>query len=326
MNLKNALKPVAGVLIVALIIYFVDVGKVAAAFAQSDPLLIGLAFLLTPVSMILRFIRWDRIIRLAGMRLSMVANAKIYMFGFFFGTITPSKIGDLLKFRYLNSEHGINKGTALSMAVLDHVFDLIVVIAVGAAALPIAYNSGSAASVALVVVLLAVMLYVMFSRRLFRKLSDFFVSKFSIVQRLMGIKGDAKKEGVFESLYKPFGALRSSPSSFASIFILSIVIWLSVGLQAQLTFMAMGIRLEFFSMFAMLCLATLVSLLPISISGLGTREAAMVLLFSMFGVAADKTIAMSLIYFVMCQISVAVVGGLMYAASVRKNIKEDKSG
>ncbi len=307
------IKAAAGIAIITAMIYFVDITKVAAALSSADPFLMALAFLLTPVSMALRFVRWDRIIRLSGNRLGMWQNARIYMIGFFFGTITPSKLGDLLKFRYLHKEHGITQGTALSLSVLDRIFDLIVIIAVGSTALFIAYSAGSFASVLIVALVFAASLFMMLNRRIFRKCSDFLVLKLSVLRRYIGVESKVDKEGAFESLYAPFGKLRQSPAELSSITALSFLIWLSVGLQAQLIFLAMGISLEFFALFPILCLATLVSLLPLTVSGLGTREAAMILLFSMLGVPANKTISMSLLLLLIGQISVAAIGGVMYA-------------
>ncbi|MBM3304013.1 MAG: flippase-like domain-containing protein [Candidatus Aenigmarchaeota archaeon] len=311
----SIIKITASTVILALLLYFIDVGKIVSTLAEADPLLILLALVITPVSMALRFIRWNSITNLSGIRISMKETARVYMIGFFFGTITPSKLGDLLKFRYLNRDHGVPNGMAFSLSVLDRIFDLIVIIAVGSAALSIVYGSSELLSVALVVITFGVLLYAVFSRRIFKRLSYFFLSNFSFMGRLLGMKGDIDKESIFESLYKPFQTLKRSPSRVVAQTAMSFVIWLTVGIQAFLIFLALGVSVEFFPAFAMLCFATLVSLLPFTISGLGTREASMVFLFALLGVAADKTISMSLLYFVIGQIIVAVAGGVVYAAS-----------
>ena len=56
-----------------------------------------------------------------------------------------------------------------------------------------------------------------------------------------------------------------------------------------------GIDIPIVYFFAIFPIGTIISLIPISINGLGTREAVLISLFGLFGVSAAKVFSMSII-------------------------------
>jgi len=55
-------------------------------------------------------------------------------------------------------------------------------------------------------------------------------------------------------------------------------------------------------------LGTLVAMIPISINGLGTREAALISLFGLFGVSAAKVFSLSIITLIIVGILPSIIG------------------
>jgi uncharacterized protein (TIRG00374 family) len=72
--------------------------------------------------------------------------------------------------------------------------------------------------------------------------------------------------------------------------------------------LSLGINVPFIYYLSIFPLATLVSLIPISVAGLGTREATLISLFGLFGIAATKVFSMSLITFFIAGIIPAIIG------------------
>ena len=71
--------------------------------------------------------------------------------------------------------------------------------------------------------------------------------------------------------------------------------------------LSLGINLPFYFYLAILPLGTLVTLIPISINGLGTREATLITLFGIFGVESAKVFSMSVISLLFAGILPAIV-------------------
>ena len=59
--------------------------------------------------------------------------------------------------------------------------------------------------------------------------------------------------------------------------------------------LSLGVSLNFIYFLAILPLSTIVAQIPITISGLGTRELTMISLFGLFGIAAVKVFTMSIL-------------------------------
>ena len=68
-------------------------------------------------------------------------------------------------------------------------------------------------------------------------------------------------------------------------------------------------------------IASLISLIPIAISGLGTREGTLIHLFSLYGIPSDKTVAISLGGYIVTLLIPSIIGGILSIAMYknRKN-------
>jgi len=116
-----------------------------------------------------------------------------------------------------------------------------------------------------------------------------------------------KAKSTFESFYENM----PSKKNFFAFFLLNIANWMLMYFATFITGLAVGIELPFIYYLAILPIGTLVSLLPISINGLGTREATLVSLFGLFGVASEKVISMSLINIVIIFIIPSIIGSCL---------------
>ena len=70
-------------------------------------------------------------------------------------------------------------------------------------------------------------------------------------------------------------------------------------------------------------ITTFVGQLPITINGLGTREAAMISLFGLLGISATKIFSMSLINLVINGIFPAIIGMLLILQSKKNHGGKD---
>jgi hypothetical protein len=93
------------------------------------------------------------------------------------------------------------------------------------------------------------------------------------------------------------------------VFLVNIVTWINTYFITYLVGLSLGINLSFIYFLAILPLATIVAQIPITINGLGTREAVLIGLFSFFGIGAAKVFSMSIITLIVASVLPAIFAG-----------------
>jgi len=82
---------------------------------------------------------------------------------------------------------------------------------------------------------------------------------------------------------------------FILFFLLNLINWIISYTVVFFIGLSLGIDISFFYFLAILPIGTFVSLIPITINGLGTREAMLITLFSLFNINATKVFSMSIL-------------------------------
>jgi glycosyltransferase 2 family protein len=95
---------------------------------------------------------------------------------------------------------------------------------------------------------------------------------------------------------------------------LTVVTFLVTYVQGAMVARAMGLALPFIDVALALAVASLLALLPISISGVGPREAYFALLFPALGLTADQGIAFGLLVFAVIHATIALLGAVAWQA------------
>lgn len=116
------------------------------------------------------------------------------------------------------------------------------------------------------------------------------------------------------------------PGLLLAISALSTVMQLSRVLEGILLAIALGVDADWIYFVIIMPISVLISMMPISIFGLGVREVTFVSLFGIIGVAADTAFAMSLLNFVLTVLVFTLPGGILYmfgGISGRRNSTAD---
>jgi hypothetical protein len=112
-----------------------------------------------------------------------------------------------------------------------------------------------------------------------------------IYRKLVPKSMKSKAKATFHSFYEDLPNKRF----LLLVFILNLVSWIVNYAVIYLIGLSLDIELRFIYFLAILPLATLVAQIPITISGLGTREITLIGLFGVFGIEAVKVFSMSLL-------------------------------
>ncbi len=277
-SLRRLVRPAAvgGVLVLAayaLLAMLADGASVAEAARQVPPATVGLALLSSTGNFFFRGLRWDLYLRRVGVQVPLVDRWTVFLAGFSM-SLTPGKLGELLKPALLHDRYGTSVADVSSAVVAERFTDLVgvaLLLAIGATTDP------SWTPVAgLVLGILSFGLALVVSPGL-AQVALGIVLRLPFGSRVAGIV-----EGILRSL-----RTLSQPAALAPALGLSVLAWtcqcISLWLVAQTLF-----HLTFVE--SVLCyvaplLAGAAALVP---GGVGVAEATMATMVSQFG---DATLA-----------------------------------
>ncbi len=114
-----------------------------------------------------------------------------------------------------------------------------------------------------------------------------------------------------DSLYKALMGYKSHPDILIKVFCYSIVVQAGMIICYWLLGVGLGMELSIIYFFLFIPLATVISMLPISLAGLGIREGAFVYLFTSAGATPEEALTLSLMWFAI-MVFVSIAGGIEY--------------
>jgi glycosyltransferase 2 family protein len=282
----------AGVALFVVILARVDLGKIWVAYRHIElPHAIAgvsLLFVLT----FFKSLRWRRIVSSQGTKVPVFMSFRIYAASLYLGVVTPGRIGDFAKSFYLTGK-GMTAGKALFSSLADRLFDVAFLAVIGYASLlffpGIFANQLLMSSVLLVLV--AITVAALFCRREFLKR---FVRKFLSGMPDWGIRGRIDRV-VTESIGE-FGLLGIRTSSIATL--LTLAAWMAHYSFFIIFAKALGLGASIPLLIVSVSAAIFVALIPVSVSGLGTRDLALILIFSRAGLSREAAVTFSFAFII----------------------------
>ncbi|HHU76387.1 MAG TPA: flippase-like domain-containing protein [Firmicutes bacterium] len=129
-----------GIFIIAALMFAADFGGVLGVFASMDLRFLPLILLLAPLNYFFRFIKWNYYLKLSGLFPAPRMNRYIFMSGLSM-TITPGKLGELVKCYLLKEHLGAPFSKTSSIVMAERVTDglsIVILASLGLLAYPYA--------------------------------------------------------------------------------------------------------------------------------------------------------------------------------------------
>ena len=288
--MKTRYFPLLGIALFIYIISKLNIFKIAETLTSADPKYLALAILLYPIPLSLQVLKWHIILNSCGIKYPLKQTYKLWIIGFFSGMLTPGRVGEASKAYYLRRDGFKTEKAAISV-ILDRgieVFVLAVLGLLGVAFLFFWYEI-NLALVLLILLLGLSFMFLLMEKRLVVPLARPFFHRFLSDDR----KPDARL--TFNEFYSQLTKVKKR----RIIFSMSLVTWLVYGYQWHLLALSLNLNIDYFYILAVVPINAIASALPISISGLGTREAIFIFLFTPLGINAVEAVSfafLALIY------------------------------
>lgn len=295
-----------GILILVVILSKINIGKLLQVIYHANSFYIFTAILLNIPLLLLKSYRWNRLLNLQNIQYTPVQSFLIYMSSLYIGFVTPGRLGEFIKAVYLKSDKGISLSKGMSSVLIDRLCDLYLLIFLGLLGIWRFDILGklSNASLSLVVILVLAPLFLL-NKHLMRKfiglLYDSFIKK--------KIQFKEKIEERFDDFYSGIDQLINLKLIFSVL--LTCLSYSVFFIQCYLITISIGISINFITITLFMAISNLISFIPISISGLGTRDATLIYLFSLIGLKPELAVSYSFLIFIVF----FVCGGLMGAVA-----------
>ena len=243
-------------------------------------------------------LRWSAVLAALGRPFGFRHSFPIVMIGLFFSQMLPSGVGGDVARAWLARNAGLPLPVAVSSVLVERLAGVLALFVVVTTGLPALLQIPAGAAVTRATLLVLTAGYAGLGCAFLLDRLPAALDRFKLVRGLRQFAVDCRA-----TLLAPRSAVPVLGFSFANqlgvvlvIFVLGQALGLSVGIVACLLIVP---------------LSNLVQVLPISIAGWGVREGFLVAAFGMFGVAAEKAFALSVI-FGLLTIVISLPGGVIW--------------
>lgn len=293
-----------------IIFYQIEPKKVFRALAGANPYLVLGAIIVSLSMSFIQPARWNYLKRNQEIKYQYKDSFLIYNSSFFFSAITPGHLGDLIKVAYLKKD-GYSVGKSLVSVVLDRFADVSFLFLIGY----LSMFFFAKFFIKYIITLSFLILFVLFLLYLFNRKE---LPKI-IVKKILKFIIPTKYQKSWHLSYQDFisGLKTYSFENYLYLSLITIANWLLYYLAFFLMAKSINIDVPFVFLSMSITIATLATLIPISIAGLGTREAVLLLLLSLFNVSPEKIIGLSVLYLLLLLITVT----LGFIAWLKKPLK-----
>ena len=265
------LKTILVSLITLIIFYFIftkiDFYSVIEVLSHANTFYLLIALLLTVIGVLIIAKRWQTILKTMGYNFRYKECFNLIMGAFPLSSITPSKSGDIIKAYYLKDKIPASK--TVGSVITERMFDVLTLILFSLIGMTFCkkYELAGIAFVILVCII-----------------AVFFLMRAGFNFRLP-IKSSWNEK--IQNLILSMKLLTKDKRALLLVFSYSILIWFISILQTLIFFYALGITVPLLFTMANVPIAIFIGIVPVTLGGMGTRDAAIIILFSEYATPSE---------------------------------------
>ena len=280
-----ALRLVGPILLVLVVLRLGTLDQMVATIQGASPLWFFAAVLLNAVQVHIKVERWRFLLRNQGYHYGLGKAYAAFMGSVYIGMQTPGRVGDVLRIQYLRHDIDMPYSEGLASVVMDRLGEIYALL--GFVAVGVAYFAGA---------LSPELSYVAWGG----------VVVIALAPLVLFVKGWA--EVTMGRLYRRFAreehasGLASFLTALRSFLGRPLLVLLPLAVfpflvnytQGWLLAHSLSLDISYFQVMCMMAVTSMLGLIPISVAGVGVREAFLALVFPMLGLLPAEGVAFGL--------------------------------
>ena len=281
-----------GIILFIIILSRSNLGEIFQNIKNINPFYLILAALTTLPMFFNKALCWNYLKRQQGIKYNLKDSFLMYCSGMYIGLLTPGRLGEVTKALYLKKD-GYSLGKSLVSVILDRLSDfafLLIFLCIGSLFLISVLQEQIL--IMILGIVIAVLLFIIFLKIGLIKWG---------LDKLFNIFVPQKYQKSWKINFQDFiNDLKIYKlKNYLIIFLITTFSWVFYYLQMYILAKGAGLSVPFLYLAISVTVAGFITLIPISISGIGTRDIALILLFSPFLIAKEQVIAFSALILLM---------------------------
>jgi len=306
--MKSKLTALVKAAVTGLLFYFlfkkVDFREFGATLQNASPGLLFASFGLLWAAHYICIFRWRMLMRPLMPVFSILRLFQIYCIGLFFNLAFPTAVGgDVVKMYYAGkpSRQYVQSFAATFLDRDSGMLAMMIIACIGTFVLP---ATNTALPISLIV-------WASFAAFLAANAVIFMPGLHRLLTRLLHAVRLSRMAARVDAISNAFQVMAQHPRILFHSLLISLVNQLLVCFISWVAAEALHIHVSFLYFVVFIPVITLITMIPVSLSGMGLREYAFVTLFNALGVAPGMSLALALLTSAMIVLS-AVPGGIIY--------------
>tara|TARA_Y100001970_G_scaffold188747_1_gene229585 strand:+ start:164 stop:1102 length:939 start_codon:yes stop_codon:yes gene_type:complete len=246
------------------------------------------SFILIPIVILIKSLRWYLILNVKSIKMAYLNTYLIYFSSLFYGIITPGGLGEFVRVLHLKNNKLFKTSMVLSTVIMDRVYDLYIISIISIFSINyffIKYSFYLSISISL---LLSIVLPIMF----------FYSKIFHLIKNKLFLYGFNNKQSLF---FKTINELNKFfiPKNiyfFSKCLILTIIGQIISFFQIYYICKILQLDLSMLFIASLMSLSALISIIPITIAGIGSRDTLIIYMFSKQNISIEYALIFSSIY------------------------------
>lgn len=318
LNQTKKFLPLIGILIFLYLIYSLNIEKIIDAFVTIHPFFIIISLSLTLPRVIIRNYAWQLILKEHKINLGYFQSLKIFLIGYFYGTITPGYIGQLMRIPYMKKKTREPYGKLFINSLFEtmiHAVSYYGMMIIGA--LLVIQKSPELFTITIIwsIILGSILIYFIKKER--GEKVFFYLIKYLIPKNL---RNNFNK--FVSTFYIDFPKIKR----LILPLIIGLFTWIIIFSQEYIIVVALGVDIPYLYFLLLFPIANTAGFIPITFAGLGTRELTSIFLFStLFNVQEEKIFVFTLVGFIITDIFTGFIGFILSLTEARTNKKFSKN-
>jgi glycosyltransferase 2 family protein len=302
-----------GISLILLVLLFkfnkIDTHGLWETIKSANKLFLFLSFFVLFLNYCLCLLRWRMLLDAADIHLPLKRVIISFSGGIFFNLFLPSTIGgDVMRSADL-AAHTKKTSEVIATVFVDRLsgYTGLVILTLLSVLFGWKYLQHASVffSVIIITAILAAVLLALFNKFVYVKINKF-----------LSAPGAGKIKEAIKNLHHEIHIFRRQKKMIFYNLLLSLLVQATGPLSFYLIALALGLNIKAIYFFVFLPIIGAITLLPISIGGLGLRDASMIFYFGKVGVTEHMSLVMSLLSFGFI-IIFGAIGGIIYVLTIR---------
>ena len=295
-----------GIIIFIILLYNIDFHLFKDILNNIDVKLLGLSIIMLFPLVGIKTLRWKYILKKYHIDYNYKDAYLAFFSSIYIGVLTPGRLGEFIRSFYVSNDCKLDKLKSISSVLIDRLFDFYILLIIGIFSI----YSLSSIYFSYFIQILIIILFISFgiviirNKKSFNYLTIKLFKKYSIINDVFNYKN------WFNTLHAGLNII--DLNTLLKLSLLTIVSYTVFFYQSYILSISIGMATHPINIIYSVTLGSLITLIPISISGIGTRELIITSFLSTKNIDTDISFAFSILIFLNFYIITALIGFLSW--------------